>query len=445
MNGIREEHIVEGAKYSSLTAIGQAYKERGVTQSAINKRYQRGMRNDDLIHEKKRKSYIKPVKESKDHFIVRGIAYKNAADACRKLDIKYGTYRSRKKRGFSDEEALEIVARLDRRKSKAKTYEYNERKITVQEMNEISGVSISTLLDRLNRKPLDAKSGTRISAEQAMGYKKIDWELYESQSEHNKNRQRRKAKRRKIVKADKSLGKEVWVKNQRFPSIAAAARFHGKDPEAVRAKLDKNLSIEQALGLESYLTSRSIVYKGQIYPNKKALAIQIGLRPFQVYEIPKERNFEQAIDELLCKPVIRGRRNETFYRNNPELGSSKGLIYFSEFNHPSIKPAKDNFFFKVGITQNLKTRNAGLKYIGKSWFQETTQLDASRAEAEIIDIYNDKLTDKISSKEVDGKGEIFEITKDQAVEFRISICKYLLFLDQPEKVGQTLSKGNLDN
>ncbi len=440
MNGIREEHIVEGAKYSSLTAIGQAYKERGVTQSAINKRYQRGMRNDDLIHEKKRKSYIKPVKESKDHFIVRGIAYKNAADACRKLDIKYGTYRSRKKRGFSDEEALEIVARLDRRKSKAKTYEYNERKITVQEMNEISGVSISTLLDRLNRKPLDAKSGTRISAEQAMGYKEIDWELYESQSEHNKNKQCRKAKRRRIVKADKSLGKEVWVKNQRFPSIAAAARFHGKDLEAVRGKLDKNLSIEQALGLESYLTSRSIIYKGKIYPNKKALAIQIGLRPSQVYEIPKERNFEQAIDELLCKPVIRGRRNETFYRNNPELGSSKGLIYFSEFNHPSIKPEKDKFFFKVGITQNLKTRNAELKYIGKSWFQETTQLDASRAEAEIIDLYNDKLTDKISSKEVDGKGEIFEITKDQAVEFEISICKYLLFLIRRRKLNKHFQK-----
>jgi hypothetical protein len=365
MNGIREEHIVEGAKYSSLTAIGQVYKERGVTQSAINKRYQRGKRNDDLINEKKRKSYIEPVKESEDRFIVGGIAYKNAADACRKLGIKYCTYRSRKKRGFSDEEALEIVPRLDHRKSNAKTY--------------------------------------------------------------------------------KNIGKEVWVKNQRFPSIAAAARFHGKDIEAVRAKLDKNLSIEQALGLESYLTSRSILYKGQIYPNKKALAIQIGLRPSQVYEIPKERNFEQAIDELLCKPVIRGRRNETFYRNNPELGSSKGLIYFSEFNHPSIKPAKDKFFFKVGITQNLKTRNAGLKYIGKSWFQETTQLDASRAEAEIIDLYNDKLTDKISSKEVDGKGEIFEITKDQAVEFEISIHKYLLFLDQPEKVEQTLSKGNLDN
>jgi hypothetical protein len=365
MKGTRKEHIVENIKYLGLDAVAESYQEEGVTRYAIYKAHQRGKRGDDLIPEKKRKGYIEPVKESEDRFIAGGIAYKNAADACRKLDIKYCTYRSRKKRGFSDEEALEIVLRLDCRKTNAKTYE--------------------------------------------------------------------------------NIGKEVWVKNKKFPSIAAAARFHGKDPEAVRAKLDKNLSIEQALGLESYLTSRSIVYKGKIYPNKKALAIQIGLRPSQVYEIPKERNFEQAIDELLCKPVIRGRRNETFYRNNPELGSSKGLIYFSEFNHPSIKPAKDKFFFKVGITQNLKTRNAGLKYIGKSWFQETTQLDASRAEAEIIDLYNDKLTDKISSKEVDGKGEIFEITKDQAVEFEISICKYLLFLIRRRKLNKHLIKGNLDN
>jgi hypothetical protein len=365
MNGTRKEHIVGDIKYLGLDAVAEAYREKGVTHDAIYKRHQRGKRGDDLIPEKKREGYIEPVKESEDRFIAGGIAYKNAADACRKLGIKYCTYRSRKNRGFSDEEALEIVPRLDRRKSNAKTY--------------------------------------------------------------------------------KNIGKEVWVKNKKFLSIAAAARFHGKDIEAVRAKLDKNLSIEQALGLESYLTSRSIVYKGQIYPNKKALAIQIGLKPFQVYEVPKEKNFEQAIDELLCKIVIRGRRNETFYRNNPELGSSKGLIYFSEFNHPSIKPAKEKFFFKVGITQNLKTRNAKLKYIGKSWFQETTQLDASRAEAEIIDLYNDKLTDKISSKEVDGKGEIFEITKDQAVEVEISICKYLLYLDQPEKVEQPLSKGNLDN
>jgi hypothetical protein len=137
MKGTRKEHIVGCIKYLGLDAVAEAYQEKGVTLNAIYKRYQRGKRGDHLIPEKKRKGYIEPVKESEDHFIAGGIAYKNAADACRKLGIKYGTYRSRKKRGFSDEEALEIVARLDRRKSKAKTYEYNERKITVQEMNEM--------------------------------------------------------------------------------------------------------------------------------------------------------------------------------------------------------------------------------------------------------------------------------------------------------------------
>ncbi len=109
MKLIKKKHSVEGIKYPNLNAVAGAYKEKGGTLNCVYKRYQRGHRGDDLIPEKKRESYIQPIEESKPGFTIGGTKYKSEADACRKLDVKYVTYRKRKRLGWSNEEALEIV------------------------------------------------------------------------------------------------------------------------------------------------------------------------------------------------------------------------------------------------------------------------------------------------------------------------------------------------
>lgn len=446
MSKNQKEQIVENTNYESLKAVAQAYADNGVTASLIYKRSSRGLSGNDLIPEQKRKNYVEPESENKNKFTVGGVDYKSGADACRILEVKYGTYKKRKRRGWTDEEALGLVPKIDKRKSNAKTYEYNGKNMTVREMYEMSGTEMATLRDRLSRKPIPGNGTAAISAEQAMGYKEINWDLYESQSQRNKNRKPRKAKQNKKSIPRKKKGKEIWVNGRKFPSITAAAEFHDKRPENVWGQLlkgDKNK--EQIFGLEPYKTSRSVEYKGKLYPSLKALAMDIDLSVNQLYRIPRDSNFESAVEKKLTKRVLRGRRNEAFFKNNPELGASVGYIYLFKLSHPDKKSSVSKAFYKAGITENVEKRKLEIKHVEECWFQVTTQLRASIAEKSVLEIFNTKLTDKFSSSEFDGKGEVFELTENEAKTVKLYIREHLLAQEKPNKHRHIFLKGKKGN
>jgi len=102
-------HIVEGVEYPNLPSIA---KEYGMTLNSIYKRYSRGCRGDNLVPEKKRKNYIKPVKIIKYRHVVNGIGYKSRRQACKKYNIKEVTVRKRMERGWSLENAVTTPARF---------------------------------------------------------------------------------------------------------------------------------------------------------------------------------------------------------------------------------------------------------------------------------------------------------------------------------------------
>lgn len=106
-------HTVEGKVYENLPSIAEEY---GMTLNTIYKRYSRGCRGDDLVPLKKRKSYVAPDDEANFRFYANGVGYKSAADACRKLNVKYGTYRLHMSNGFTVEQALGIEKVQDGRK-----------------------------------------------------------------------------------------------------------------------------------------------------------------------------------------------------------------------------------------------------------------------------------------------------------------------------------------
>ena len=103
------KHIVEGVEYPNLPSIA---KEYGMTLNSIYKRYSRGCRGDNLVPEKKRKNYIKPVKIIKYRHVVNGIGYKSRRQACKKYNIKEVTVRKRMERGWSLENAVTTPARF---------------------------------------------------------------------------------------------------------------------------------------------------------------------------------------------------------------------------------------------------------------------------------------------------------------------------------------------
>jgi hypothetical protein len=99
-------YYVEGMVFADLPSIA---KEYSMTERSIYKRYSRGKRNDDLVPLKRRKNYVKPKKIFK--FFINGVGYNSKAEACRKNNIKYITYRKRIIGGWTEEEALGLQNR----------------------------------------------------------------------------------------------------------------------------------------------------------------------------------------------------------------------------------------------------------------------------------------------------------------------------------------------
>jgi|TARA_Y100000294_G_C8514429_1_gene320208 hypothetical protein len=103
-------HIVEGVEYPNLPSIAEEY---GMKLNAVYKRYSRGYRGDDLVPLKKRKNYIAPKKIEKYKLTVNGIGYKSVADACRKNNVNYSTFRKRYETyGWSLERSLGVPSGL---------------------------------------------------------------------------------------------------------------------------------------------------------------------------------------------------------------------------------------------------------------------------------------------------------------------------------------------
>ena len=102
-------HIVEGKVYVNITSIAEEY---GMSLNTVYKRYSRGYRGDDLVPKHKHKSYVKPINLPNYNFFVKGIGYMSKAEACRKNNINYITFRKRMEYGWSLEDALTIPTKF---------------------------------------------------------------------------------------------------------------------------------------------------------------------------------------------------------------------------------------------------------------------------------------------------------------------------------------------
>ena len=102
-------HKVEETIYPNLSAVATEY---GIPLNTIYKRYSRGSRGNDLIPRNRHKSFVEPVLSKNYKFFVKGIAYKSKADACRKNNINYITFRKRLQYGWSLEDALTVPTQI---------------------------------------------------------------------------------------------------------------------------------------------------------------------------------------------------------------------------------------------------------------------------------------------------------------------------------------------
>lgn len=420
------EHTVEGKVYENLPSIAEEY---GISLNTIYKRYSRGCRGDDLVPLKKRKTYLEPKEEIKYPFIADGIGYKSAADACRKLGVKYVTYRKKIAKGFTIEQALNINAVVDGREARGNKFNVDGTPRTIKELSDFFQISEMTIRDRLQRGatirqavglakiPKDAllKQRDVLKKKRNPIQLEVDGEIFNSyKALADKYGLPQYTVRQRIVdygytpedavKLD-GKSKPINVEGIEYPSKAALAEAYGLTPAVLLGRLAGGTTVEQALGLEVKETSRTVTHEGESFSSLKDLAEKKGI---SVGALRSRLNSGLSLKEAIdAGDKIRnsGRYNLTILERDNELANKPGWLYFVKII------IKDKVRFKVGIT--TQTVNDRLKQ--EAYEFETIRvvegplIDCFKLEQELINLLADKRDIDVTSDMLDGYSEIFNL------------------------------------
>lgn len=417
------DHTVEGKVYKNLPSIS---KEYGITLNTIYKRYSRGCRGDDLIPLKKRKNYIEVIEDKKYGFYAGNIGYVTAADACKKLGVKYVTYQSRRRRGLSIEQALEIEAVVDGRVAKGALHLVNGDSKTIDELSQIYNVPLSTIRDRLKR---------GASIRQALNLDEIPIGSLERQRDVKTKKREliRLEVDGKIFKSYKSLAdaydlpdytvrqrivdygysaedavkidgknKAVVIDGVSYESNTAAAEAFGITAEILYARLDKGFTLREALQLDTRENSWTITYQDKIYKSLPQLAKAVGIPASTLRRrIIQGMSLEEAINAGE-RTINAGRYNLTILERDNELAEKPAYLYFVAI------VINDKKRFKIGITTQTVDMRLGQQYEFETIKTiKGTLKNCFLLEQDIISLLSGKKDPEITSDMLDGYSEIF--------------------------------------
>jgi hypothetical protein len=389
---------IEGIEYPSLKAIAEAY---GLKHTRIYKRYQRGKRNDDLIPLKFRQSYIAPVDESKQRFIVGNVEYENVSDACRKLGVTFNKYQARIRLKWSKEEALGIVPRIDGRKTTSN--KSTKRKKTIfplivfgkeyksfAELSRIFGIKSYVLSQRINK------------------YGKTPEEA--------------------ILMDGKN--KAVTVGNVEFESMAECARAFNIEPNTFY-HLMKYYTVKQIVGIENRMTSKSIVYKNKWYPSRVALAEDYGITKNELYyrSYVCKLSFDEALNIPSNSSVVKS------------VFGSKAKLYVAEILPDSPIVPDGNKLYKVGVTQHsLSKRYKELPFECRTVFSRDGELNHLRGiEKSIKDKFEKNRVSDFKASDFDGFTEIYQLSQSELnnLKFLVKFDNLNENADNPKEIPIT--------
>lgn len=420
-------HIVEGIEYPNLPSIAEKY---GIPRNTIFKRYARGCRNDDLIPKNKRFSYVAPIHEEKFKFFARGVGYRSAADACRKLGVKLITYKKRLAKGFSKEEALGISVVQDGRFEKRMMHELLGKKHSIDELSELYKVPASSIRDRLKR---------GATTRQAVGLDPIEQGdiLLQRKVSRTKRQPINLVVNGKTYKSYKALaedyglqdyvvrqrivdygytaqeavtmngkGKAVLVGGRTYKSMAEAANSHGVTLEILLGRLAGGRTMEEALGLVFYKTSSSVEYNGKFYKSLLDVSQDVGISVGALRSRTKKGILLADAIALGERIINTGRYNATILSRDPDLASKPARLYLVEIEIDGERR------HKIGITtRTIEDRLAPEGYefsVIKSI--EGMLIECFNLEQELLELLEDKRDKSVSSNMLDGYSEIVRLS-----------------------------------
>jgi len=157
-------HIVDGVEYENLPSIARAY---GLKESLVYRRYHRGLRGTELIPPKLRKDYVPPVPKPKPpsrwQVEAGGVTYRSIREACRVLGVEIHTFRNRRNRGCTVEQAL-ALAPIPKRPRKGSTlYEIDGERLSLTDIAKKYGIDPSTFKRRIGKGMSSREAATKPS------------------------------------------------------------------------------------------------------------------------------------------------------------------------------------------------------------------------------------------------------------------------------------------
>lgn len=429
------EHVVEGIAYHNMISLAEAY---GIKYNTVFKRYSRGCRGDDLIPEKQRKNYIKPVEqkrisdESRHAIEICGQKYTSQHDACRQLGVKHVTFRNRLSRGLTIAQALGLEEFADARSENiARIYELDGEKHTLSQLSKKYNIHPSTIKDRLNRGATTEQAVglsplplLRKQRETRSGIKR-DYSVTAFGVEYSSITACAKVHNMKAYVLYQRIklygysledaltlggkGKKISVAGVVYKTLTEAADKFGIKKATFEKRLQIGWTGEQAAGIESPPNSFNIEYKGNVYSSFEQLGIAVGIsgKVLQSRISRSDMTIEEAIDagERMANA---GRWNETILRRDEELGQSKGTLYFV------MMLILESLVYKIGITSKSvdeRLKLEGWPYEIISIF-DSTLLDVYLREQELHKLLTDRRY-KLDGELLDGYTELFDLTDEE--------------------------------
>lgn len=374
-------HTVEGKDYKSLADIADAY---GIARNSLYKRYSRGSRGDDLVPLKKRKSYLQPVKEIFYKLTIDGKGFRSEAEACRYFGVKYVTYRKRKYQGYSPKECLGLEPILDKR--------------TLRK---------GTKINKPPKDPVRLQVEGKVYTSYATLAREYNLPVYVVY-------QRIKTYGYTPVEAVKMRGKstQVIVEGKTYKSMAEASRAYGKSSNSVATLMNSGLTIDQALGVQNYKTTHTLLYKGVYYNSRADLAKSLELTPSKLASRLKSG---LSLDEAIAsgdRIINKGKYNKTSLERDRELASKNAVTYFVKIL------IGDRELYKVGITtQSVKKRLGAEKYQIISVYSGPL-IDCFNFEQMLLKIFSHKRVSDITGGHLDGYTEILDLTSNDIHEIQ---------------------------
>ena len=311
---------IEGKEYSNLRLLANEY---GLNENTLYQRFHRGKRGDELIPLKKRKNYMKPIKQINYRYEVEGKRFKTYDELSKYYGVKVVTIRTRLKRGLSLEEALGVAKTPDLRfkKNNLKKSKRSAKDVDLV-VDGVKYESFSQLAKSFGLKPYIVTQRINeygYTAEEAV---------------------------KKPLK-----GKKINVQGKDFNSIAEASRHFNKSAATVQSNLKRGLTVDEAMGFKKRRTSRNVLYdwKGKEYTIKELTTllskehnIPQSILYSRIYQ--SKLSIEEAISLGSEKIVSSGRYNLTILKRDSKLSNRDAELYFVLIEKES------KIFYKIGLT-----------------------------------------------------------------------------------------------